>query len=940
MRRRFGRRRDKKKCSNGKSVSMIKSAAGKSSGRSRSQKAKKEVKGRNKGLDGPFWKPEKQYTRSVANPKLVFSNLNEKVNLNCKECGREVKYQKCVAHNGLQNKWLFTCGNKNCRNYFFDIKNCESIPVRGRKKKVPILNVQNIVGSMVAGQEFQKTELFLGCMGISAQSVDARVRLTKDVAPLITEFYDEKIEKNLEKEVRLSGEKRVGATFDGTWMKKGNGKQYDSLNGATVSVGMKSGKVIGAHYMSKGCIICKRAEKEGVVPKKHTCTRNFPVDGSSRSMEAVGCSEIVKKMAEKGVILSNLGKDGDSTMAAKLKIDFPDLVIEEHLGITHFIKCLRKCLYSIRKEHFFGDEIFGTVQIEKILVYIRILITDNQGNETALKRAAEVCLEHIFNNHSLCLQENVSWCKQKNGVSTSNCFHLRYDNTIGTSEDKQRISRLKNVLNRNVFEVIKEKASKLANFAVDNLPENVNNSIHSKGSKRVCYANSVRGKTNVELGILHNNEGVGFASDLLKSKFNIQEENIDIETIKRIKRREKYNSARSKITHSKNLRKSNKKNTKKKISKKTSKLITGASYSSKNEYSKMFERCIDWYSEVNNWNSYTIRKFEEYNESSLREEMETWISSNNFNLNEEHKNILFNIVILDHEGSSKNSKESVIMSTHCKFFFSHSIFGNYCNPFTEISEKNKSFLQSQNVHKLSTEFLKSKEDLKTHLENLCNFLNGKIVIAWNKSYDCSVTMNNLIRSFSLGAQKVKDCLWLEGMTIADENIKIANVSSLQCVKKLGKTFVNLYPNCDISYEHTSWFDDVMAGMVICYNPNTKNEGFSEQSLKHMLSFVSNCKKRAERFANMKKVDLYKASIKFCGCKKGCNGRCACLKSGISCTFKCACGGNCRNNINSEQNMDPELITHGKIIHAKRKRLGDDETNVIDLQPPVKIRKKL
>ena len=945
----FGRRRNKnrKLDSNGKDVQ--KREAGIQSGVKR--KNAHNVVMKNLGLDGPFWKQEKNKLKvnvSLSQPEYVFSQMKEKVLMECKYCKREIKYKECLRSNGMQNNWVFSCGNKKCSNYNMPVKNCISLPVKGRKKNVPLFNITNTVGVISSGTEFEKNELHLGILGCSTMSKNSRISLTKLIAPPLENFTNKVIDKNLKKEVLLSnkrkntsgGKNSVNGCVDGTWMKKGNMHEYNSGNGAVAMVGSNSKKVIGYHYMSKNCLRCLKYEKEGfeIIPPHENCTRNFPSDASSGSMEPIGVSKIVRDIFSKGYNLTDIGKDGDSSVLAKLRIDYPDKNFTEHLGSHHFIKVYRNSLYKIKNELALPDSVLGSSEINKICIYILIMTNQNQGNIESFKQACNVFESHIFNDHSLCQQHKVSWCEEwkdesVDTVTTQKSHYLRFDLTGGNRNQNSCLLRFKNLFHRNIIQTLKDKSHKLTNLAPDNNVENVNNSIHSKGSKRVNYSNSVRGKMNVQNGILHNNLGPCFASNFVVEELKVPSELINTKQMELLERKSKYNRARSKTHFSRIERKARtiKNNLlKKNVSSKTKEFIKGADYSSKQEYKNLYaSEDIDWYIDVDEYNGYKILPFSKYDFKKDWNDFEQWLEKKEISniFTKEEKCALFNCVIVDHECSSRNSKKAIVVSTHAKKLWSRDVFGGICNPFQEISELNSEHRSAQRVHKLSNELLQKKYSLKDHLCQLGDFLKDKFVIAWNVGYDKTVTVQNFERSLPQETQKLEKVVWIEGMAISYISIKHANKnkSSSHVSKKLVDVYCSLFPGMEMKYSHTSWFDVIMACDVIGYSSN--KDLFYRTRIIEIVNYLTNHSKRFERGNISTGKPYYAIKLKYCGCKKACSGRCSCSKiiekdgkySGSiqCCEINCSCKGSCSKKTGSKRKLSE--MTGGKEENEPKKR---------------------
>ena len=71
------------------------------------------------------------------------------------------------------------------------------------------------------------------------------------------------------------------------WSKRGNGKQYDSLNGYGAIIGYFTGEVIDVKMMNAGCKSCS----QGISLLNHHCRKNF--EGSAKAMEAEAAKKLV-----------------------------------------------------------------------------------------------------------------------------------------------------------------------------------------------------------------------------------------------------------------------------------------------------------------------------------------------------------------------------------------------------------------------------------------------------------------------------------------------------------------------------------------------------------------------------------------------------------------------------------------------------------------------
>ena len=73
------------------------------------------------------------------------------------------------------------------------------------------------------------------------------------------------------------------------WSKRGNGKQYDSLNGYGAIIGFLSGKILDFGTRNRKCKACDY----GIPKNKHDCRVNF--HGTAKATEAALGSELVNR---------------------------------------------------------------------------------------------------------------------------------------------------------------------------------------------------------------------------------------------------------------------------------------------------------------------------------------------------------------------------------------------------------------------------------------------------------------------------------------------------------------------------------------------------------------------------------------------------------------------------------------------------------------------
>ena len=109
-------------------------------------------------------------------------------------------------------------------------------------------------------------------------------------------------------------------------------------------IGKKSGLVVSYDVRSKGCRVCDATRENETIPD-HDCPRNW--NRSSKGMEPDMAVAMAHNLAEEGFRIDVVHADQDSTTAARLKVDFPNL--EKKDDQNHLKKSISKSLYELSK---------------------------------------------------------------------------------------------------------------------------------------------------------------------------------------------------------------------------------------------------------------------------------------------------------------------------------------------------------------------------------------------------------------------------------------------------------------------------------------------------------------------------------------------------------------------------------------------------------------
>ena len=102
----------------------------------------------------------------------------------------------------------------------------------------------------------------------------------------------------------------VTLKFDTAWQKRGSGRSYSSKSGVGTLMGNNTGKIVDYGIRLSDCSTCSRQQGGGDVPV-HVCNKNW--GGSAKAMEPDIGIKLMKAVEEKGVRVSTLIMDDDTT---------------------------------------------------------------------------------------------------------------------------------------------------------------------------------------------------------------------------------------------------------------------------------------------------------------------------------------------------------------------------------------------------------------------------------------------------------------------------------------------------------------------------------------------------------------------------------------------------------------------------------------------------
>lgn len=152
-----------------------------------------------------------------------------------------------------------------------------------------------------------------------------------------------------ESNVKDSRVRLLGA-FDMGWCKRGNGKQYDSLNGYLSMIGPLSGGVMDYTTRNRKCRMCDIGH-----PKDdHDCRINFY--GSAKAMKADAAADLATNSSVLKNIKAKIGifiGDNDSSSISSVR-KASNHVVLKHSDKNHMSKGVKNLLYKIDKKKDLG----------------------------------------------------------------------------------------------------------------------------------------------------------------------------------------------------------------------------------------------------------------------------------------------------------------------------------------------------------------------------------------------------------------------------------------------------------------------------------------------------------------------------------------------------------------------------------------------------------
>lgn len=281
--------------------------------------------------------------RQIVDFEYIWSECQKKFP-DCKM--KDIKLvNKSNASGGLRHLFYFHCE---------DCDKKESVWSEDRNSTALELNEASVLAALKIGVGHAQVEEFLSTLHINYIIFSTFKKKHDLLYVKISEFFEITMKEAAKKEAEMavkagdvlkSGYPFTGVKGDGTYGKRSFGNQYNSLCGAAVLIGTRTGKILHMSVLNKHCATCYNAIKNNLRPPAHTCYRNFPRNKPSTLMETQGLLEGFRKsIEERGLVYLEYFGDGDNNFMTKLVNNNP----YQHLNIyTRKIECTNHLLRNL-----------------------------------------------------------------------------------------------------------------------------------------------------------------------------------------------------------------------------------------------------------------------------------------------------------------------------------------------------------------------------------------------------------------------------------------------------------------------------------------------------------------------------------------------------------------------------------------------------------------
>ncbi|XP_043285641.1 uncharacterized protein [Venturia canescens] len=319
---------------------------------------------------------------------------------------------------------------------------------------------------------------------------------------------------------------RLMASYDMGWSTRGNGYQYDSLNGYGALIGTQSNLVLDYETRNRKCRMCDL----GHPVEDHDCRLNF--FGSAKAMEpevaaslATGSQILKAHHVSVGVLI---GDNDSSSICAVRKKSSHEVI--KHSDFNHTSKGVKNMLYKIGKDKDPDGELSPDA-IKYLHRCFTYAVAQNKGNTDAVKSAILNIPFHAFNIHRKC----GTWCKYvRDPEKYSHSDITNFKNDILFEELKR------------VFTKLSDNADKFSAGASSQANESLNSIMSRKAPKNICYSRSESADIRYACAVGQKNEGEQYIQNAMTKVLEMSPGTRCSKFVERSDRVKKYRTMRAK----------------------------------------------------------------------------------------------------------------------------------------------------------------------------------------------------------------------------------------------------------------------------------------------------------------------------------------------------------------------------------------------------------
>jgi hypothetical protein len=219
--------------------------------------------------------------------------------------------------------------------------------------------------------------------------------------------------------------------------------------------------------------------------------------GSAKSMEQDMVVSMVKKKMDKGVKVSTIISDDDTTAISRLRQNINPKMAKIS-DRNHIRKNFSSSLFGLQSKH----KSLSTKVVRYFVKCFNYMTSQNQGDIEGIERGFDALGKHPFGDHSSCSE---SWCVHLNDA-TQKYSSLPYGKALHDKALQQSLTSL--------FEHWKQNCAKLSKMGSSQANESFNKTVSLKAPKNRHYSGSASLNYRVAASVAEKNSGQSYLVDV------------------------------------------------------------------------------------------------------------------------------------------------------------------------------------------------------------------------------------------------------------------------------------------------------------------------------------------------------------------------------------------------------------------------------------------